>query len=269
MSGRVIDFALFRGCDVDVVDTDWTGGSDHKLVLFDVTPRPLRRALQPARPLRVGLWNMQRDRPVDAVAQLVDYAVEHWQLDALLLTESGDYLPALRRRQHAARWRVLGASASPGQNNTCLVLRDGLPFERFGVHRATRAGWTTSRGGHTPPKYLASVRVDRWLWLCVGHRAPSVRWRGRKISRLTPPPAGRSRSPRSKILRFPVGPVRRVASTIAHARSELRWARRHPGPVLLAEDWNAVPSEPGRWSPRWVARRAGLRIAAPSKGTHR
>jgi endonuclease/exonuclease/phosphatase (EEP) superfamily protein YafD len=52
------------------------------------------------------------------------------------------------------------------------------------------------------------------------------------------------------------------------ARSVVRFARKHPGATLIAGDWNATPEARGRWSPHWIARKAGMHIAAPNKGTH-
>jgi len=238
--GRVIDYGLTRAVDVDVRHSGEHYGSDHALVLFRVHHK--------GKELRLGLWNAERDRDVAAVVRLVDQLLDAYQLDALALTEASDYVAELRRLSATRPWQLLaGLASKPGQREVAWLVRDSVPVERFSSPLVAAHGWTTTRGGHTPPKYLASVRLDGWLWAGVGHRAPSVRWR-----RL-----------------LPVGPVRRVASTIAHARGELRWARRHPGPLVLLGDWNATPATRGRWSPHWVARKARLTVHAPRQGTHR
>lgn len=66
--------------------------------------------------------------------------------------------------------------------------------------------------------------------------------------------------------RTPEGPVRRVASTIQHARLEVRWINHQPDRVLLvAGDWNDTPNDRGRYSPSWVAALTGRQLAARSK----
>ena len=45
---------------------------------------------------------------------------------------------------------------------------------------------------------------------------------------------------------------------------------RPPAPLrmLVGGDWNQSPSSTGSYSPRWIARRAHLRITAPARGKH-
>jgi hypothetical protein len=45
---------------------------------------------------------------------------------------------------------------------------------------------------------------------------------------------------------------------------------RPPAPprMLVGGDWNQSPSSEGTYSPRWIARRADLRIHAPARGKH-
>jgi hypothetical protein len=57
-----------------------------------------------------------------------------------------------------------------------------------------------------------------------------------------------------------------VASTIQHARLEVRWINHQPDWVLLvAGDWNDTPNDRGRYSPSWVAALTGRQLAARSK----
>lgn len=234
---RVIDYALARGCEVTATNHGRRYGSDHALVVFTVRA-PGRRTL------RIGLWNVERDRNRARVVPMVARLVRLLDLDALALVEASDYVAGLRKVDGL---RVLAASVLPGQANTAIVVPDLVTWDRFYCPRMTRAGWVTVRGGKTPPKYLATVRLDGWLRLAVGHRPPSCRWHRGGIS----------------------GPPRRVLSMIAHARSEVRWAtRKARGALLLVEDWNATPDARGRWSPTWVAERAGLDVVAPRRGTH-
>lgn len=36
--------------------------------------------------------------------------------------------------------------------------------------------------------------------------------------------------------------------------------------LLLGGDWNEPPDKPGRWSPRWIAERTGMKVYAPPRG---
>lgn len=240
---RVIDYALTRGIAARVAAGGFHG-SDHRLVTFDVHRGD-------DGPLRIGLWNMQRDRPRGQVASTVAAIMSPLRTDdqapdVLLLCEAGDYLGVLRTLDRVGL-RLVAFWSQPGQSNTAIVVRDGLRLDQVECRRMNRTGWITVRGGRTPAKWVVSARVDGWLRVGVGHLPPSVRWR-RLVVR---------------------GPVRRVAAYVRHARRLVQWAHRHPGPLLVACDWNATPGTRGAWSPHWIARRAGLRVVAPSTGTHR
>lgn len=235
---RVIDFGLVRNLDRAEVHRLQTYGSDHHAVAFTVA--------RGDQLLRVGLWNMQRDRPRAAVAAMVLHIVELHDLDALLLCEASDYVHELRKL--APKLQTVAFAGKPGQANTCLVVVDGVDVSSTGCARMTRAGWRTVRGGSTPPKYLTHALLDGWLRVAVAHYPPSVRFR-----RL-----------------LPVGPVQRVAGYVGHSRALRRWMGRclpHRA-VLVAADWNETPAARGRYSPAWLARVTRSRIAAPARGTH-
>lgn len=236
---RVIDYALTRG--VGAVRARNGGrryGSDHDLVEFDVDG------------LRVALWNPRRGRNDSHVVDLIDGIMATRDLDALLLCEATEYVDNLRRAQHNAPWRVLANSARPGADEVAIILRDGLTFARFDSRRLAADGWFTSRGHRVAPRHLAAVDVrvgHTCTTLAVTHFPPSGRWR---LGRL-------------------VGPRRRVLATRRQARNLVTWANHYAAHrLVLAADWNETPSTRGRWSPHWIARRAGLHVVAPRQGTH-
>ena len=237
---RVIDYALRRDVYVSVEAGDFHG-SDHRVVVF-----VCRRGRQL---LRIGLWNVQRDRPVDQVVDQVADVFALYQLDALGLCESNDYVHALRGRRG---WLVLtGTHVAAGSRETALLVRDGVDVTGSWTLKLTTDGWITVRGGRTAPKYAPTALLDGWLRVAVVHTPPSCRF-----------PRGNH---------GPVGPVRRVTSFVALAHRLRRYLRRRPRgqAQLVGGDWNATPAARGPASPRWLARVSGCRISAPRKGTHR
>jgi hypothetical protein len=235
---RTIDFGLVRNVDAHVAVGDFHG-SDHRVVVFD--------CLWGRHRLRIGLWNVERDRDPGTVrAEVVDVLALH-DLDALLLCEANDYLAELREIRGC---ELLAYTDEPGQAETAILIGEHVTSTSSWCPRLTRSGWITVRGGRTAPKYLPTVLLDGWLRVAVLHAPPSVRYRG-----------GRG----------PAGPVRRVASMVGLMRRTRLFARRRPRArsVLIAGDWNATPDARGPYSPRWLARAGRLRIVAPKAGTHR
>ncbi len=196
------------------------------------------------RELTGGTWNMERDRPATKAAASAIALMRTRGLSFLCVQECAHYLKALRA-QAGDEFDVISFTLDPGRGESALIVRDAVPHGSGFQRRATRGGWFTVRGGKTPPKYLTTVEIDG-LRIVSLHTAPSVTWR-----------AGRIR-----------GPVRRVISMRQLARSVVKFARQHPGPLLIAGDWNATPGASGRYSPHWIARQTGMRVAAPVKGTH-
>lgn len=238
MSGHVIDYALARDVDVHTSAGEYHG-SDHRVVVFD--------CLRGRRRLRVGLWNMQRDRPADKVLRQVLDVIKSHRLDVLLLCESSDYVRELAQLRG---WRLrTGYAGVPGSRETAILVRENLELGTAHAPRLNRAGWITVRGGRTAPKYCPTVVVDGWLRVAVVHTPPSCRFRG----------GGHG----------PVGPVRRVAAYVGMMRRLRLFVRRHRGPLLIAADWNATPAARGPFSPHWLARTGRLRVCAPKIGTHR
>lgn len=235
---RTIDYGLARNLDAHPSAGDFHG-SDHRVVVFD--------CLWGRKRLRVGLWNAQRDRRGALVAATVLDLFALHQLDALAITEANDYVDELARERGL---ELLAFTAEPGQSETVLVTRPGLPVTSSWCVRLTRAGWITVRGGRTAPKYMPTALLAGWLRVGVLHAPPSVRY-----------PHGRG----------PAGPVRRVASMVGIMRRVRLFARRRPRgqSVLIVGDWNATPAARGPYSPHWLARRGGLRIVATQAGTHR
>lgn len=193
--------------------------------------------------LRGGTWNMEHRRSARAAAASAVALMDSKELDFLCVQECGGYLKALRLQ--SAAFEVIAFTNDPGRSESAILVRREATHGTGYQIKATRSGWFTVRGGKTPPKYLTVVPIAG-LRVVSGHTAPSVRWRGGRI----------------------LGPVRRVLSMRQFARSVVRLARAHPGPLLVAGDWNATPDARGRYTPHWIARKAGMRIAAPEKGTH-
>jgi endonuclease/exonuclease/phosphatase (EEP) superfamily protein YafD len=209
------------------------------------TPTPPTPAPVPAGPsLRVGWWNMRRDRDKNATARAALEVMDAYSLDILALQETGGYVHQLRALPGV---RCVAFDSHPGQADTAILVRDAHVVSDLHCARMTLTGWVTVRGGRTPPKWLAACLVDGWLRVGSLHTAPSVSFDGDDT---------------------PAGPVRRVASTVQHARAEVAYANAHPGPLLIAGDRNATPDDRGRWSPWWISRKTGLGLIAPDKATH-
>lgn len=197
------------------------------------------------RELLGGTWNMERDRDPRMAAASALALMRSKGLAFLCVQECAGYLHTLREYARD-EFDVISFADDPGRNESALIVRTDVPHGPGWQVRATRSGWITVRGRRTPPKYLTVTTVDGWLRIVSAHTAPSVSWRAGRIT----------------------GPVRRVISMRQFARSVARFVRKHPGAVLVAGDWNATPQARGRWSPHWIARKAGMHIAAPEKGTH-
>lgn len=245
----VIDYALVRHIDVVSCDVVNAGDSDHLAVVYVVRQR--HAFAHRRRVLRVGVWNVEHRRDDRTVAGEVAQLLHDQALDALLLCEAGEYLPRLaelpEHRLHA--WHEAGAA------ETCILVRRKLRQGGGWCHPMGRAVFNTWRGVPTRPKYLPTVLVDGWLRLAAAHTPPGVTWRWSRL-------AGRP---------VPRGGPLRVAAYVDWMRHARRFVgRRVAGQALfLAGDWNAEPGDAGAWSPAWLAAVTGLRIVAPTTGTHR
>lgn len=216
--------------------------------------------------LRIGLWNMERDRDRQTAArQAFDYLEDH-QLDALLVEESADYVKALRHeakrrnrkisrpatgRGTTSSWsrqeifRVV-AKRGRGRGETAVIVAPGVHAHRARWLRLTWRGWWTVRGHLTPPKFGAAVVIAHQLRVVALHEAPSVRWRRRRM----------------------LGPKLRQLSVRVFGRRLVRWARGATDrPLLLGGDWNATPGDRGPFTPHWIARSIGGQLVEPDRGT--
>lgn len=163
-------------------------------------------------------------------------------LQWLCLQESRGYHRELVRRA-GDRFDVI----APEGADSIIVLRAGIPHGPGRRVLMSRTGWFTVRGGYTGPMYATTVRLQAaGVRLLSIHPTPSVNWRAGGM----------------------FGPVRRVLSMRHFARSVLRFARAHPGALIVAGDWNATPHDRGRYSPHWIARKAGMHVLAPARPTH-
>jgi hypothetical protein len=183
-----------------------------------------------------------RDKATTAREALA--VMDAYDLDVLALQESGDYLHQLRALPGV---RCIGFDSKPGQKDCAILVREAHTVSELECTRMTRDGWNTVLGGKTPEKWMPSCLVDGWLRVGSLHTAPSVRF-------------DRDDTPE--------GPGLRVISTIQHARGEVRYAKKHDGPLVLTGDRNAEPDDRGKFSPWWISRKTGLRLIAPEAATH-
>lgn len=200
-------------------------------------------------PLRGGTWNMLAGRDEDAAATSALALMRSRDLDFLCIQESRGYLDALRVWSGPpGEFRVIAFSDAVrgSDSESAIIVRADHPHGPGHQVKATSAGWFRADGSKTGPKYFTTVKFADGLRVASIHAAPSVRWRGGRV----------------------LGPVRRVISMREFARSVVRFAKAHPGPLVIAGDWNATPEARGRYSPHWIAAKAGLRIVATQKGTH-
>lgn len=139
------------------------------------------------------------------------------------------------------------------------------------LQEATRAhlgalSWTTGIGlGQvsvaTPkPRQRAYVRMGNKTWFGwrSGRQHPS-RWMA--LIR-APYPIGSTHAPPGvdatpKGLR---GKADRTIAWVSFVRAFRRWAKRNPGPFIVAADWNDQPWRRGPFSIKWLARKTGAKI---------
>lgn len=190
---------------------------------------------------------MLRGRDPETAAASAYALMDTEGMDWLCVQEARGYVKALKRlagsRFHVIEFmhQVAGADIE-----TAILVRAEVSHGRGYLVRVTRSGWITVRGGHTGPKYLPTVRIHGDLRILGVHLAPSTRFRGGRL----------------------LGPVLRVLSVRQSAIRLVRYANRHPGPLVMIGDWNNTPQDRGRYSPHWIARKAGMVVVGPGVGTH-
>lgn len=201
---------------------------------------------------RGGYWNVERDRNRQRVVKMIQRIMSLYDLDWILLQETGDYIAELRRVMSKTHW-VLAYTGQPGMSNTCILVdRKKHPKKPKYAKaiRMTRGGWTTVRGGKTPPKFMVIAKLWDWLMLGSLHTAPSVHQKDGD--------------------RQPEGPAARIVSTRDHAKSEVQFFNRRPRgtSVFVAGDRNNGAGTNIFWGPKWIAQKAKARLWYPQAPTH-
>jgi hypothetical protein len=172
------------------------GGSDHDAILFT-----LDWPANDGPPVKVLLWNMERDRqPALVVAQLKALVNVH-DPDVILLNEANDYL----KRIEAAlpRWTCVTGHMR-GTNQNAILIRGDRPGR---VAQLSEDGWITVSGHEHAPIYGVFVKLDGTLHLGCVHFPPTVNWLNGGSG-------------------MPYGPPLRVAVYVTAARKLVRIVRR-------------------------------------------
>lgn len=192
--------------------------------------------------LRLGTFNMLRDRPDKRVRGDVRAILRDHDLHALAWQEGHDYTDVLDK---VPGYRNLVRTGVRGADQNGWLVREDVDARGLHVVDLGGDGWTTTTGHHHVGVVATAVLLDGWLRAVSLHLPPSVDWEG-----------GR-----------PVGPPERVDDYVANMRRLLRYAAQRTGPrgLLYVGDWNCRPGRDwGLASTSWLAKAAHMRIGQAS-----
>lgn len=196
--------------------------------------------------LRIGSWNMLRDRIDDKVAARAVWIMDEFDLHALCLQEAVEYIAETRDAAEAGGCKLLAVrGGSSAKRESVILVRADLEHGAPWSIRVWGSWWTTVRGGRARDRHLTAAVLGGWLTVASGHTPPSVRWRGGRM----------------------FGPVRRVLAMRRFAVRVRRFLRNRPRAAVFC-DWNATDDARGQYTPHWIARTSGAEVVAPVHGTH-
>lgn len=231
--------------------------------------------------LRVGTWNMLRDRSDGQVrGNLRELLADHPGLHALALQEVRGYHDVLRR---IPDWKLYGTSTGPrGADQCAWLVRDGVPADRLDTMDLGGDGWTTATGHHHVGAVATTVRLAGWLRAVSLHLPPSVNWvHGRPVGPPERVDDYRENMRRLMVHRHQHHPAARSGLTMV--RQGGRYGSDHPlvtftvaqledrHGLLYAGDWNCRPGrDEGRFSVSWLGMHAEMAVgkAANVSGPH-
>lgn len=195
--------------------------------------------------LRLGTFNLLRDRSDGRARGDVRAILRDHDLHALAYQEGHDYADALERVH--PDYRLLVRRGGRGYDQNGWIVREDVTARGLHIVDLGGDGWTTVTGLHHVGLVATAVTLAGWLRGVSLHLPPSIDW-----------PHGR-----------PVGPAERVDDYIAAMRRLLRYAAQRTGPrgLLYVGDWNCRPGrDEGFASASWLARAAFMRIGrAPNQ----
>jgi endonuclease/exonuclease/phosphatase family metal-dependent hydrolase len=201
------------------------------------TPAP-KPAPAPAKPrtMRVVSWNVERDRNPGVVRGEVEGLIAQTKADVVCLQEANDYAAVLRQ---VPGFTTIAFHAAPEQDGTTILIRNGIGHHPGHAVKTTSAGWTTVRGGKTPPMWATVCLIEDVEFWAVH----------------TPP----SQQPTAK---------RKVMRARARAYDEVMRSLK-PGPhAVVAGDWNVTPDATAVATfPKPRFHELGLQLVAPRSGT--
>lgn len=205
-------------------------------------PKPKPKPAKVTRTLRIGTYNVERDRNTQAVLGELIRLTRN--LDVLMLQETNGYGDTLTK---VPGFRLVRYTAAKEQGETAILVRDGLEVHYARAEQVTTTGWRTVRGGRTSPKWGTFARVEGCGFLSV-HTAPTVQ---SAVKRLASPA-------RWKSYRELMASIRRLAPKM-------------PKPLVVGADWNVdAKTDSGKLAdfPRSTLAHVGMLRAFPTTGTH-
>jgi endonuclease/exonuclease/phosphatase family metal-dependent hydrolase len=186
--------------------------------------------------LRGGTFNLLYGRDPERVIREVSRLFDKHGLGFLCVQEFSDYRDDFK----AAGWTVV---PEHGPCESGVLVAPGVAVDEVSRH-VYGDGWITVRGGRFPAAVHNEVRLAGWLRVRSVHLPTPTFW-----------PNGRL-----------MAPAERADDLRATMRGLWRFLAR-PGfwnARLVAGDWNEPPQTVGQWTPRWLARTTGSRLAVPT-----
>jgi hypothetical protein len=186
--------------------------------------------------LNGGTFNLRYGRKPYVVLREVTKLFTKHRLHFLAVQEFSDY------RDTFARSYDFNVVPDPGQCESGIIVRRGIPFDKISTH-VYGDGWITVRGGRFPAAVHNQARINGWLFVRSVHLPTPSEWED-----------GRLKAPaeRADDLVDTMGGLQRFLGRPSFINAR-----------LVAGDWNEPPHTSGLYAPQWLARTTRSEIAAP------
>jgi hypothetical protein len=228
--------------------------------------------------LRVGTWNMLRDRPDGQVrGDIHQLLADHPGLHALALQEVRDYHDVLRK---VPGWNWYGTTEGPrGADQNGWLVREDVQADRLNPLDLGGDGWTTTTGHHHVGAIAMGIRLETWLYGKSLHLPVSVDWRhGRPVGPAERVDDYKANMRHLLVYRHQVHPD--AISGLSMIRQRDRYGSDHPlvtftvsrvrdrTGLLYVGDWNCRPGrDEGRFSVSWLGMHARMSVGKPTNAT--
>lgn len=194
--------------------------------------------------LKGATYNCEVGRNPKTVGHFVGQFARSHDLDFIQLQEISTYHDALSK---IPGYTLITFPKSKDHGESGVLVRDDL-LTQGAQSIQSDIGWKSPTGAPRAARSATSVKLAGWLRVTSVHTPPAIDWKNGHA----------------------VGPAQRIQSYGSLAQKLVGFVKgqkaKHPGDAqLVGGDWNEGSSSFGRWSPTWIAAKAGLQ----KHGDHR